>query len=249
MGVCRRTAFKSPASCRKIVKVEPSFKPVADHAVLVTFADTISAEAHETVLALDKALSVNPIKGVIETVPALVNILVSFDPIVTDHVQVQSGVKDLLKALVVQKQSGAARRVQVCYDPPFAPDLDAVAQATGLSSDAVINAHLSGEYDVLMYGFAPGYAYLSGVLASIQVPRKPTPVRDVAAGSVIIAGPQCLVTTLNMPTGWSIIGRSPTKVLAGDPDAPFFFDVGDRVTFQRIDRSTFDQAQKDAAHG
>ena len=37
-----------------------------------------------------------------------------------------------------------------------------------------------------------------------------------------------------MPTGWWIIGRSPTKVLTGDPQRPFLFDVGDRVSFRRI---------------
>ena len=85
-----------------------------------------------------------------------------------------------------------------------------------------------------MYGFAPGYAYLGGVPDPIQVPRKPVPLRDVPAGSVIIAGPQCLITTLTMPTGWSIIGRSPTRVLTDDPDHPFLFDIGDRVMFERI---------------
>ena len=96
----------------------------------------------------------------------------------------------------------------------LAPDLGAVANATGLTEEAVINAHLAGDYKVLMYGFAPGYAYLAGVAKAIQVPRKQSAVRDVPAGSVIIAGPQALVTTIIMPTGWSIIGRSPDA----DPD-------------------------------
>ena len=99
-----------------------------------------------------------------------------------------------------------------------------------------------------MYGFSPGYAYLSGIPEDIQIPRKPAAVRDVPAGSVIIAGPQCLVTTLTMPTGWSIIGRSPTPILTGDPARPFLFDVGDRVVFQRIDLATFERAQREVAH-
>jgi inhibitor of KinA len=64
-------------------------------------------------------------------------------------------------------------------------------------------------------------------------------VRGVAAGSVIIAGPQCLVTTLTMPTGWWIIGRSPTRILTSDPARPFLFDVGDKVRFRRISRAEF----------
>jgi inhibitor of KinA len=91
-----------------------------------------------------------------------------------------------------------------------------------------------------MYGFAPGFAYLSGVPAAIQVPRKPSATRGIASGSVLMAGPQCLVTTLVMPTGWSVIGRSPTRILDPDSPSPFLFEVGDSVRFVRIDRARYD---------
>ena len=213
----------------------PVFKAIADHALLVSFADRIDPAAHAQVLALDKAIAAHPPVGLIETIHALVNILVSFDPLISDHDAMKNTVRTILASLQINDVTGVNRTVQVCYDGDFAPDLDAVATAIGLSRDAVVNAHLAGDFQVLMYGFSPGYAYLSGVPDTIQVPRKPTPVRDVPAGSVIIAGAQCLVTTLTMPTGWSIIGRSPTPILTGDPDHPFLFDVGDHVTFQRVD--------------
>jgi inhibitor of KinA len=66
-------------------------------------------------------------------------------------------------------------------------------------------------------------------------------VRGIPAGSVIVAGPQCLVTTIDMPTGWSVIGRSPTRVLRPEADQPFLFDPGDRVVFERIDRAAYDE--------
>ena len=121
-----------------------------------------------------------------------------------------------------------------------------MVKASGLSEEAVINAHVAGKYRVLMYGFSPGYAYLGGVPASIHVPRKEAAVRGIPAGSVVIAGQQCLVTTLTMPTGWSIIGRSPTQILTGKPEQPFLFDVGDVVRFERIDLATF---EKEFANG
>ena len=229
--------------------MEPCFASIADHALLVTFADDINDEAHALVIALDKAIAADVLVGVIETVPALVNLLVSFDPILTDHAAVQAHVRRCLATMERHASEGVERRVQVCYETPFAPDLAVVASATGLSTDAVINAHLAGEFDVLIYGFAPGYAYLSGVPEQIRVPRKKAPVRNVPAGSVIIAGAQCLITTLTMPTGWSIIGRSPISIFTGDPKHPFLFDVGDRVTFQRIDLKTFERLIAEIAHG
>lgn len=225
--------------------MDPQFRAIADHALLVSFATEISDEAHAKVVALDLAIAAHKPAGVIETVPALVNLLVSFDPLMTDHSTVEGHVRSCLTDLKLQHRVGVPRKVHVCYETPFAPDLTAIAAATGLSIDAVINAHLAGDYDVLMYGFSPGYAYLSGVPQPIQVPRKPAPVRDVPAGSVIIAGPQCLITTLTMPTGWSIIGRSPTAILTGDPHHPFLFDVGDQVTFERIDLAAFERLSKE----
>ena len=219
----------------------PSFTPVADHALLVEFATEISDAANSAVVALDHALAQHPLVGVIEVVPAFVNLLIDFDPVVTDHTEIQVAVRELLSHPSTAEPAPRRHTVQVCYDEVFAPDLPAVADACELSVEAVIDAHLGGDYHVVMYGFAPGYAYMAGVAESIRVPRKPAPVRRVAAGSLIIAGPQCLITTIEMPTGWSIIGRSATQVLRPDADRAFLFDPGDLVTFERIDLATFER--------
>jgi inhibitor of KinA len=217
---------------------EPAYTPIADHSLLVSFADAISDEANAAVIALDRALAQSPPAGLRECVPAFVSLLVDFDPLITDHARIKSDVERLHSAAASAPLGGRLREIDVCYET-LSPDLPAVAKASGLSIDAVINCHLQGDYRVRMYGFAPGYAYMSGVPAQIQLPRKATPIRDVPDGAVLIAGPQCLVTTLTMPTGWSIIGRSPTRILARDQETPFLLDVGDTVRFRRIDLAQY----------
>lgn len=218
----------------------PLFSPVAEHSLLVEFGDRIDAAINARVLRLDAALAAAPFPGFVEAVPAYASLLVRFDPLTTDHPGAEAHLRGLMDHGPAQPRPAALREVQVCYDPDLAPDLPAVAEAAGLSAEAVIAAHLAGDYRVFMYGFAPGYAYLAGVPAPIHLPRKPAAVRGVAAGSVLIAGPQCLVSTLTMPTGWWVIGRSPTRILTGEAARPFLFDVGDRVRFTRIDRATFE---------
>ena len=225
--------------------MEPRFVPVADHALLVEFTPELRDQANRAVVALDQALNSTTIIGLREIVPAFVNLLVDFDPLVTDHSAVEESVKSLLSADRSQAAMPRRHRALVCYEEPVAPDLAAVATACGISIDAVIDAHLAGDYRVFMYGFAPGYAYLGGVPTGIQVPRKLTPVRDVAAGSILIAGPQCLISTLRMPTGWSIIGRSTTEVLRHDEAKHFLFDIGDTVEFERIDLATYERLSGD----
>lgn len=218
----------------------PIFSPVAEHSLLVEFGDRIDHDIHARVVQLDKALSANPFEGFIEAVPAYAGILIRFDPLTTDHRAVTQAALQLLDHMEVTSDEQGLREVLVCYDADLSPDLEDVARAVGLTQEEVIAAHLAGQYDVFMYGFAPGYAYLAGVPEAIHMPRKPAAVRGVAAGSVLIAGPQCLVSTITMPTGWWVIGRSPTRILTGNPDRPFLFDVGDRVHFKRIGRAEYD---------
>ncbi|MEP3347953.1 MAG: allophanate hydrolase subunit 1 [Litoreibacter sp.] len=214
----------------------PTFKPVAEQAVLVEFGTSISDDVNRLVVALDRSIIEASIDGVSEVVPALVNLLVIFDPLITDHTLVEAAIRDLLPVTPVSDAATKHHTLDICYDAEFAPDLDDVAKACGMSTDDVIAAHSSATFRVGMYGFAPGYAYLAGVPDAIQVPRKTTPLRDIPAGRVMIAGPQCLCTTLIMPTGWSIIGQTSAKIMTADPDKPFLFDVGDSVSFNRIRR-------------
>ena len=222
--------------------VWPLFRPVAAHALLVEFGDAIADDTHAAVLQLDRSLAETPFSGFREAIPGFVNLLVDFDPLVTDHTAVEIAVRSLFGKPAAKFEQGNQREILVCYDETLAPDLVGVAARTGLSPEAVVNAHLGGDYRVFMFGFAPGYAYLGGVPAEIQLPRKPTPLRGIAAGSVLIAGPQCIVTTLTLPTGWWIIGRSPTRMLTGEAQRPVLVDVGDTVVFRRISRADFDAA-------
>ena len=218
----------------------PRFRAVGDQAVLAEFGEVIGKEAYSDVIRLDSMLAANPFKGFIEAVLAYVSLLVAFDPLRTDHQTVEASLRTLLKGSAAAPAEGRTHDVAVCYDADLSPDLPQVAAATGLDPEAVIALHLSGDYRVFMYGFAPGYAYLAGTPDALRLPRKPSAVRNVAAGSVLIAGAQCLVSTLKMPTGWWIIGRSPTRILRDDPARPFLFDVADKVQFRRISRADFD---------
>ena len=219
----------------------PQFRPVADSAVLVAFGDRIAPDIHGRVLALDRRIARDGLLGLSETVPAYASLLVVFDPLVTDHAAVVTALSAMSEPETGPPATGQMHQVDICYDLDLATDLAAVATATGLDIEAVIAAHLAADYRVYMYGFAPGYAYLAGVPQALHLPRKPTALRDVPKGRVIIAGPQCIVTTLTMPTGWWIIGASPAQILRTDPARPFLFDIGDTVRFRRISRADYDR--------
>ncbi|MGO7427023.1 carboxyltransferase domain-containing protein, partial [Rhizobium ruizarguesonis] len=112
----------------------PNYRPVGGHAVLVEFGATIDKRIHDQVVKLDAALKAAPFPGFVEAVPAYASILVCFDPLVADHRTTEAAIAELLAA-EVPETIGAMREVEVCYDPDFAPDLDTVAEASGLSPE------------------------------------------------------------------------------------------------------------------
>ncbi len=210
------------------------FRAVGDSALLVEFGTSIDEATHLRVLALDAALIAAAPPGMTEIVPSYAALLIHYDPLETDAAAITAAAEACASTAGSAALAPAEHIVPVCYDGDNAPDLHAAAAALGLAPEALIARHLAAEYRVFMYGFAPGYAYLGGVPASLHLPRKAEAVRSRPVGSVMIAGGQCLVTTLPMPTGWWVIGRSPLHILRPEAARPFLFDPGDRIRFRRI---------------
>jgi KipI family sensor histidine kinase inhibitor len=109
------------------------------------------------------------------------------------------------------------------------PDLAHVAAVTGRHPDEVCALHTSATYTVDTMGFAPGFAYLSGLPPALELPRRTTPRTRVPAGAIAIAGLQTAVYPFDSPGGWHLIG-SVVGVRMFGPDGPLL-QLGDRVRF------------------
>jgi inhibitor of KinA len=214
---------------------------VGDSAILVEFGDSIDQIVHDEVLALDRAITYNGFPGLVGCIPAYASLLVRYDPCTVEPRLAENYIRNLMQQAARVSAANRLHRIPVCYDEEFASDLHHVAAQLALTPQDVITHHLSCAYRVYMYGFAPGFAYLGKLPSVIQLPRRAEPRRSVPAGSVIIAGVQCIVTTLEMPSGWWIIGRSPTRILRPESHKPFLFDVGDELSFWCIGRAEYEE--------
>ncbi|MBT6028405.1 MAG: carboxyltransferase domain-containing protein, partial [Porticoccaceae bacterium] len=119
------------------------------------------------------------------------------------------------------------------------PDLAALAENAGLTTDQVIDIHQSTEYRVYAIGFAPGFAYLGEVDERIAASRLATPRLKVPRGAVAIADRQTAVYPAESPGGWNLIGLCPTPMFDAKADPIMPVSTGDRVSFKAISKQDF----------
>lgn len=130
--------------------------------------------------------------------------------------------------------------IPVCYGGEHGPDLNAVAEATGLGAEEVITRHCAGDYCVAMLGFAPGFPYLLGLDPALALPRLATPRTRVPAGSVGIGGAQTGIYPRESPGGWRLIGRTPMRLFDPSREPPAQLAPGQRIGFVSISVEQFE---------
>jgi inhibitor of KinA len=223
---------------------------LGDCAAYIEFAETLDLEVNPFVQRLAAAVQARSRPWMRDVVPALGGIALHYDP---DHPDVHGDALEAAAILVQEcmKEAGAdespaARSVEVpvCYDPEFAPDMEEVAKQLKLGVDEVGRLHAAGEYRVLMIGFAPGHAYMSGLDPKLALPRRATPRALVAPGAVAIANEQTVVYPYAISGGWSVIGRTPLTVFDAKRETPSLFAAGDLVRFRAISAEEFMALQR-----
>jgi KipI family sensor histidine kinase inhibitor len=210
----------------------------------------IDAELNSRAIRIAEGVRQRRIRGVRDIVPTFRSVAVFFDPLATDV----NAIVEALEERSEQRQPAQAGRlveVPVVYGGDAGPDLASVADAAGLTAEAVIARHASRAYRVFMLGFLPGFPYMAPVDESIAVPRRPTPRARVAAGSVGIAGRQTGIYPRESPGGWQIIGRTPLELFDAGRTPPTLLTPGDTVRFVPVesDRAPEVRLKPDTTYG
>ncbi|MCX2740366.1 5-oxoprolinase subunit PxpB [Pontibacter anaerobius] len=222
--------------------------PLGDSAVVLQFGEEISLNTHFRIRAVAQALEQRAFQGLLEYVPAYTTLTVYYNPWVLSQqgkLDAYSEVVRQLEILVEQAEENEpapARVVElpVMYGGTYGPDLQEVAEHTGLSIEEIIRIHSSGRYQVYMIGFAPGFAYLGGMDERIATPRQANPRASIPAGSVGIAGEQTGVYPISTPGGWQLIGRTPLQLFDPDREVPSLLQAGDEVRFVPISEQEYE---------
>jgi KipI family sensor histidine kinase inhibitor len=217
-----------------------------DTAFTVEFGNEISPEINGKVMALHaeigRAKGAGSLPGVVETVPTMRSLMVSYDPLATSRSQLEPEIEALISRGLPADAATRSVSIPCCYDDPeFAPDLADVARRTKKTTDQVIAAHLASPFKVYVLGFMPGLAYVAGLDPSLYLPRRSEPRVRLPRSSVAIAMDMTTIYPFESPGGWHLIGRTPLRMFDQRREQPVFLAPGDSLSFQRIDRKSFDR--------
>ena len=202
--------------------------PCGDAAVLLE-VDDLDAVVGWTA-AIEQERAGGGLPSVVDVVPAARTVLLRCRP----GAGAVPGVAERLRGMAPrgpERQSGELVEIAVAYD---GPDLQEVADLTGLATDEVVRLHTAATWTVAFTGFAPGFGYLVGGDPHLRVARRSEPRTKVPAGSVGLAGEFSGVYPRESPGGWRLIGRTEARLWDPERDPPALLVPGGRVRFTAV---------------
>lgn len=245
---------------------EPRFYPGGDRAIEVELGDGMSFRLNFLVHALAAAIREGEIPGVVELIPELASLQVSYDPDRMSYASLVAEIASLHATLRDSEGGNLPSRlvtVPVLYFDPWTteciddyrarvtdktPDPDLVARLNGLPDrDALRRLHAGTEYWVAALGFWPGLCSLMPLddRARLVAPKYNPPRTWTPKGTIGIGGALTCIYPDNTPGGYQLLGRTPMPTfereqrLTAFRDGLALFRPGDRVRFVPIDREEY----------
>ncbi|HWM74004.1 MAG TPA: carboxyltransferase domain-containing protein [Nocardioides sp.] len=186
------------------------------------------------------ARRVAELDGVLNVVPTYDTIFVEFDITMADSATLRGTIDGLLRSRMRRPAVASAGRrfvVPVVYGGARGPDLRRLADHMSMSEAALVRSHTRRALTIRCLAGPLGGPMMSGPGLPHDVPRQTSPRAVVEAGSVLLAGRQSFIKTMDGPGGWQIIGATPLRLvdLAHDPLVPW--RPGDSIQFRAIEES------------
>ena len=218
-----------------LVNEQPQFSSMGDSALMVTVGDSISYEINKKVHDIISLIKLEDWPGIREIVPTYSSFVIHFDPIKFSR----EGLTECVQGIWNEDLNSGNTESRIIllptlYSSDYGPDLQSVAELTGLSIEEVIETHSKVDYLVYALGFSPGFPYLGGLDSKIHCPRLETPRVSVPQGAVAIADSQTGVYPVASPGGWRLIGRTPVTMFDPSRANPSLVTPGDYIRFVPI---------------
>lgn len=219
-------------------------RPYGDTAVLAGVVDDDYESRWETTQAVAAALRGAPPDWLVDLVATYDHLFCSFDPALGDHETVAAA----LRRVHGQRTTGGVPEgrtleVPVLFGGDAGPDLNDVAEELGLSAEALVARLTQAPWRVRFVAGPVGTPFTDRGDWDVAIPRVPVPRVRVPPGTVALSGSQSIIYPVPSPGGWRLVGRTPLRLLAADPDAAELvpYAAGDRLRYVTVDEVAYDR--------
>ncbi len=212
-------------------------RPVADGSLLVEYPEASDEEANRAAVVLGAALRQEPPRGLLDAIVGARSLFCAFAPDVLDYSELERRIAVDLGhrmegAASASEVERRAHRVPVLYGGEAGPDLPELAEQAGVPAVELARLHAAAIYRVAFLGFAPGFAYMTGLPSGFGAPRRASPRPRVPAGSLAFAGGFTGVYPAEGPGGWNLLGLAAVRLFDPGAAVPALLAPGDEVHFE-----------------
>lgn len=255
----------------------PRFYPGGDRAIEVELGDGMDFALNFLVHSLTADIRAAGIRGVIELIPELASLQVSYDPDLISYDDLTREISGLHHAAGENDGDGELPS-RLFYVPMlyFDPETEAcvadyrakvsakttdpelVCELNGIADRAALKRlHSSSEYWVAALGFWPGLCSLMPLddRARLVAPKYDPPRTWTPKGAIGLGGSLTCIYPDRTPGGYQLLGHTPMPIfdreqrLRAFRDSLALFKPGDRVRFVPIDQDEHDWITAKVAEG
>jgi len=212
-----------------------NFNSFGEKAIIIDFKNNISENIHvawqsELCISLQKEFH-----EILEDVVFSLSEITLFFKILPSRVH-EKKISTWIKNFSLNKQYIIRNlwEIPVCFDEVFSEDFLVKSENNSITYKSYISEFLKCIFEVHHYGFLPGFLYLSGLPLKLHLPRKPTPEKSVAPGTVAVGESYVGVYPQKSPGGWNGIGRTYCSFFNNKNNPPCFTLPGDKIKFISI---------------
>ena len=138
-----------------------------------------------------------------------------------------------IKSNTISK-SAKTYNLPICFNNDT--DWRLIEEHTQLNRESYISQLLNIKFELAMYGFLPGFLYLTGLPSKLHCPRKAVPSKVVAPNSLAVGAQYLGLYSLPSPAGWNIIGSSPFSINNIPNLPPNLLRIGDKIKLISIEK-------------
>jgi allophanate hydrolase subunit 1 len=250
----------------------------ADEHLFVEVSEEMSLTAYFKAMAIVTALRADTPEGVLDVCPANAAYQVRFDPDVLEPRALEARLRELEAEVGDAHDFQLQTRIveiPVLYDDPWtnetlmrfrdrhqdpeATDLEYAARINGFADkQSFIDAHAASPWLASMVGFVAGLPFLYQLVPrdrQLEVPKYVRPRTDTPKQTVGHGGCFGCIYSVRGAGGYQMFGITPSPIYDPAQELPdfrdfvCFFEPGDIVKFEPIDRDRYDALVADADAG